>query len=169
MRVASEGDTLKLPGSPVRPLVPPCPRKRGSGTTVKVVGTVKIQWIGIMGSQALRQYCYTYCYECSSQTKCGWAKNTIPVECRNITFWPLIHVAKILALRLRYSRATLKRVHQEEPSFDGESLLGVRRNTWLCKQPRALCGHATEGLSLGATGSLRLNLTQHGKTYQVQT
>jgi hypothetical protein len=41
---STQGDTLKLPETPAKPLVPRCSGKPVRGTTVKVVGMVTIQW-----------------------------------------------------------------------------------------------------------------------------
>ncbi len=50
---SSRGNTFKLPGNPGKAVGTARTGKPVCGTTVKVVGMVKIQLLGTMGSQAL--------------------------------------------------------------------------------------------------------------------
>ena len=83
---------------------------------------------------------------CSSQTTWRWAVNAND--------------------GLRYSRPLPRGSQQEDPPTWWGELVGHCASTAqgnLCRAETVIC------LQCGTSGSLRLNLTQHGKTYQVQT
>ena len=73
----------------------------------------------------------------------------------------------VIYVCLRYSRPLLKNSLLED--VDAVHRLRANRGWDNSHWRKSVAAGHYDSLLLGPSGSLRLNLTQHGKTYQVQT